>query len=79
MSAVREVTPLSPQAGIDEIRQAVSSLIEYVRTREPLSVGDSSLKFATLQRLVEVGLLTQTGVGVPGGGGGYDPEPDGRL
>jgi hypothetical protein len=75
VSAIREVTPLSPQAGLDEIRQAVAGLIEYVRTREPLSVGDSSLKFATLQRLVEVGLLTQTGTGVPGGGGGYDPGP----
>ena len=73
LPAVRRIGPL---ASLDELRQAVDDLQEFVQTREPLESGDPLDKYLTLRAAVETGLLVYRGPGGGGSGGGVGVPPD---
>ena len=73
LPAVRRIGPL---ASLDELRQAVDDLQEFVQTREPLESGDPLNKYLTLRAAVETGLLVYRGPGGGGSGGGVGVPPD---
>lgn len=66
LPAVRRIGPL---ASLDELRQAVDDLQEFVQTREPLESGDPLNKYLTLRAAVDAGLVIYNGPGGSGSGG----------
>jgi hypothetical protein len=72
LPAVRRIGPL---ASLDELRQAVDDLQEFVQTREPLESGDPLDKYLTLRAAVESGLVIYRGPGGGGSGGGVGIPP----
>ena len=72
LPAVRRIGPL---ASLDELRQAVDDLQEFVQTREPLESGDPLDKYLTLRAAVESGLLEYRGPGGGGSGGSIGVPP----
>lgn len=75
MSDFREVQPLSPTATIDEMRQALSDLILWMRARDPSAAGDDAAKFLTVETAVSTGLLRRNGSFGFVGGGGFSFDP----
>lgn len=73
LPAVRRIGPL---ASLDELRQAVDDLQEFVQTREPLESGDPLNKYLTLRAAVDAGLVIYQGPGGGGSGGGVGVPPD---
>lgn len=73
LPAVRRIGPL---ASLDELRQAVDDLQEFVQTREPLESGDPLNKYLTLRAAVEAGLVIYQGPGGGGSGGGIGVPPE---
>jgi hypothetical protein len=72
LPAVRRISPL---ASLDELRQAVDDLQEFVQTREPLESGDPLDKYLTLRSAVSSGLLVYQGQGGGGSGGTIGVPP----
>lgn len=72
LPAVRRIGPL---ASLDELRQAVDDLQEFVQTREPLESGDPLDKYLTLRSAVSSGLLVYQGQGGGGSGGTIGVPP----
>lgn len=72
LPAVRRIGPL---ASLDELRQAVDDLQEFVQTREPLESGDPLNKYLTLRAAVDAGLVIYQGPGGGGSGGGIGVPP----
>lgn len=72
LPAVRRIGPL---ASLEELRQAVDDLQEFVQTREPLESGDPLNKYLTLRAAVESGLVIYRGPGGGGSGGGIGVPP----
>lgn len=68
--AVFDLAPLSPSAGIDEIREYVIQLDQWRRIREQLAAGGVLGKMVTFRDLVKYGLLDLSDAGI------FDP-PDG--
>lgn len=60
-------------ASLEELRQAVDDLQEFVQTREPLESGDPLNKYLTLQAAVDAGLVIYRGPGGSGGSVGIPP------
>lgn len=67
---VLDPPPMSPSAGIDEIRQYVDWLDSWRRTREQLAAGGKLAKMVTFRDLIKYGLLTMSDAVV------LEPDPD---
>ena len=72
---VPAVRRIGPMASLEELRQAVDDLQEFVQTREPLESGDPLDKYLTLRAAVESGLVIYRGPGGGGSGGGVGIPP----
>jgi len=68
--AVFDLAPLSPSAGIDEIREYVNHLDQWRRIREQLAAGGVLAKMVTFRDLVKYGLLDLSNAGI------FDPPDD---
>lgn len=79
MSDITEIAPLAPDAGIDELRQALAQLIENQRVRERDTAGEKAAKFITWGDAEAVGLVIRVGGGSVGTGGGVYTPPDDPL
>ncbi len=72
---VPTVRRIGPMGSLEELRQAVDDLQEFVQTREPLESGDPLDKYLTLRAAVESGLVIYRGPGGGGSGGGVGIPP----
>jgi hypothetical protein len=66
---------ISPDAGLDEMRNYLRQLHDWLESREPVAAGSELTKFVPFEALTGAGLLAYSTGSSTGYGGGFVPGP----